>query len=175
MANNRTLQVALTGILSAQYRNIETDVSDDDAKDDISYTKIKASLANGSEVSQVDLLYHARRDFDPPGPQTLDLNNALQNKWGDVLDFYTIKVVVIKNLEVLGSDKYLKITIQSEVYYIGPQGVRIMWEPDVLGLLNEGVSSGGDPGNLVIDGDNSIDYDLIIAGTENIINISSGL
>lgn len=173
--NGRSLELSITGSIAATGLRTDILTSDNAPKDILNYIKHVILFQNGAEVNEAEILYHNSRNFVAPGPEVINLDGGLTNVFGDVLDFHTIKFLVLRNNEVVTSDKFILVTVHGEQYYIGPQGFRMLIEPAVTGLEKSGASSGGDFGNLSISGVDNVNYDLIIAGSTGVVNISSGL
>lgn len=171
MAAGRQLSLYNNDIIVVKYHRTDKPISPSSLADDFQYDGLCKLLSDGKEVGQVDLLYHGRRTFTPPGPDLINLETELTNSWGDLLDFYTVKFLVIKNRET--GDKYLDFSFKSEAGMIGPNGCRKIIEPGLLGIQHQGASSPGDLGDLIIDAPVQIEYDLIIAGTSGNVNVSS--
>jgi len=164
MATGRSLRMSFSGILAAVYQNTAPDLdSGEVAESKINYVGLQDVFEDGQAVDQVDLLYSGTRNALSTSPESIDLDNTLRNIWGDALNFYKVKVIVIKNNET-AAGKFLTVTFRDEAFYIGPNGRRIIWEPD--GIQDNGGSSPGLSGLLSITASSVTNsYDLIIAGT----------
>ena len=163
MVTGRTLKIAFSGAIDAQYRKTDKAINPDKIKGDIRYVDAKKLLTNGTGTGNVDLLHYSRRTLNN-SVLTLDLDTDLTNVWGDVLDFNAVKVLLIHNREtLLGRD--LDVTFKDEAYSIGPDGTRILIEPQGAGVrAAEESSSSVDEGDLVFTTVNSVTFDLIIGG-----------
>lgn len=171
MAAGRRLSVYLNNVITVQYERTDKPLAPVGLTDNFQYDGLCKLLNDGKEVNQIDLLYHNRRTFTPPGPDLIDLDTELTNSWGDILNFYTVKLIVVKNRET--GNKFLALAFKSESLYVGPNGCRLIVEPGLMGIQAQGDSSPGFLGNLIVDAPVQIEYDLIIAGTSNIVNVSS--
>lgn len=172
MANGRTLSVSFTGALQANYARTDNDLNTENIKDIFSYVGLQDVLTNGQEADQADSFYHSVRSY-VSGTTTINLDADLSDVFGNTLNFYRIKAVIVKNKSTVAG-RFLTVTLQDEVMYIGPGGFRVIWEPSLPGLQDSGASTTGVTGNLVITGSGAADYDLIILGTSALINLSSG-
>lgn len=172
MANGRSLSVSFTGSLQATYQRTDNDLNTANIKDIFSYTGLQDVLDNGQEADQADSLYHVQRQFAPSGPELISLDGGIVDVFGNTLNLHALKCLIIKNRET-ALNKYLTVQTQDEVYYIGPGGWRVLWEPALVGLQDSGASTAGVLGNLSINSAQTINYDLIIIGTTAAVNPSS--
>lgn len=172
MANGRSLSVSFTGALQASYARVDNDLNTENIKDIFSYVGLQDTLANGQEADQADSFYHAQRQFAPSGPELISLDGGIVDVFGNTLNLYRLKCLIIKNRET-SLDKFLTVQTQDEVYYIGPGGWRVLWEPSLIGLQDSGASTAGVLGNLSINSSQVIQYDLILIGTTASVNPSS--
>lgn len=174
MATGRRLTTTISGSLSCVYERTDNTIGAVTIKDVLNYAGLKDRLEDGVENDQADLLYHAvRQYYTAGGTENIDLDAAdLQNIFGDDLRYEQIKCIIMKNREIAGSQKYLQVALQAEDFVLGPQGFRIIWEPD--GLYDPGGSLGV-AGILSLLSTDDISYDLIVIGNSALVNpISSG-
>lgn len=174
MATGRTLQVGLTGNFYANYARTDQDLNPSDLKDLLKYTSLNFQLNDGVEDSQCDLLYYSRRTYTPSAAENINLDTDLQNKWGDTLNFYYAKIIIIKNLTVVTTalpNGFLSVNYLDEQYYIGPRGRRVIIERK--GIQNNPVQTPGIGGIFTLQSADTIEYDLIIAGSSLLTNPSS--
>lgn len=175
MATGRNLTVELSGVLAAVYSRTDNDLNTSNIKDIFNYSGMRDRLENGVESDQADLMYHAVRQYlTAGGTETIDLDAGdLSNIFGDELRFEEIRCILIKN-KTIGADqtKILIVSFQDEEYSIGPQGIRLLWEP--AGMYGPS-DSPGLAGILSLLSAYDIEYDLIVIGCSDITNpISSG-
>ena len=176
MATGRSLNIGLAGNFYANYLRTDQDLNPANIKDVFKYTDFNFALDDGVEDSQCDLLYHSRRIYLPSATENINLDTTLQNIWGDTLNFYYVRFMIIKNLTVVTTvppNGYLNVTYLNEVYYIGPRGRRMILERK--GIRDDPAQSAGVGGILTLQSADQIEYDLIIAGSSLLTNPSSVL
>lgn len=172
MASGRNLRFGITGNIFGNYTRTDQVLNPSELKDILQYTGGQGVMENGVEDSQVDLLYYAQRTYTPSSVESINLETDLLNKWGDTLDFYYAKCIVIKNLTpITESGHYLTVNYLDETMYIGPRGKRIIWERK--GIRSAAGQTPGIAGILTLQSSDLIEYDLIIAGSSLLINPSS--
>lgn len=171
--DGRILRVDFTGALSANYSRTDNALNPTQIQDIFNYLGLRDGLANGVEKDQADLFYHATRQYlATMGTETIDLDAGdLVNVFGDTLVFENIKCVIIKNNELTAGVNLLG-GLHDEVFNIGPNGWRVIWEPN---QLPDSAGSAGVAGILSLTSGNDVSYDLIVIGTSALVNlISSG-
>lgn len=176
MATGRNLQCGMTGNFYANYARTDQDLNPNDLKDLLKYTSLNFALDNGVEDSQCDLLYYSKRTYIPSSAENINLDTALQNKWGDTLNFYYVKIMIIKNLTAVDTvipNGFLSVSYLDERYNIGPRGRRFIMERK--GIRSDPAQSAGVGGVLTLQSDDQIEYDLIILGSSLLTNPSSVL
>ena len=174
MASGRELRFGITGNIFGNYTRTDQVLNPSELKDILQYTGAQGVMENGVEDSQVDLLYYAQRTYTPSSVESINLETDLLNKWGDTLDFYYAKCIIIKNLtaiETVPPNGYLTVNYLDETMYIGPRGKRIIWERK--GIRSAAGQTPGIAGILTLQSSSLIEYDLIIAGSSLLTNPSS--
>ena len=162
MAVGRTLITALGLRLSTTYKRTD-DAGNVDGINDNLNRNFDDSLANGRGTGFADLQYYIR-DTVNNTVKAYDLDNILTNKWGDVLDYDAVKAIIIHNRET-AIGRFMHVTFKNEVYYIGPNGKRVLWEPVGAGLAAIVSSASQEEGLLTVQTDTNITFDLIIIGS----------
>jgi hypothetical protein len=174
MATDRRLSVAITGGVDIKYSR--TDILDGDPsgqRSDKLYGALRRNFSNGrGGRNYVDLCFTKRYTLNN-SVLTLDLDGVLTNVWGDILNYDSVKLIVIHNLETTFG-KYLAVRFKDERYYIGPEGYREICEPAGQGVQAIVSSSSSEEGGMVISCDTSITFDIIIIGSSQ-ESSSSGL
>ncbi len=174
MATNRLLKVDFTGNLDAKYSR--TDILDGNPagqRADVTYKTLRRNFNNGRGGSfKVDGMYSQRRHLIN-NVLVIDIDAGLTNSWGDVLAFDSIKFLIIHNLETAG--RYLDVRFKDERYHIGPEGYRVICEPQGRGIDPIISSSSSEEGGLIISTDSDVTFDLIIIGSSQESSSSSGL
>jgi hypothetical protein len=171
---DRTLKIGITGTLDCKYAR--TDVLGGSAghRGDVLYTALRRNFANGRGGRlKVDLLYSKTYNLNN-SVLSLNLDGGLTNVWGDVLNYDAVKVIMIQNLET-SPGRYLSVRFKDERYYIGPEGYRLIIEPDGSGIDAIVSSSSSEEGVMIFSCDTDINFDLIIAGASQESSSSSGL
>lgn len=171
---DKTLTTAIDVTLSATYRRVDKLIDPAGIAESLRYIDLKDSLANGKGTDRAEQMYHSRRNLNN-AVEILDLDNGLQDVFGDTLNFDAVKCLIIKNrTETLGA--FLKVVFKNEQYYIGPNGYRIVWEPVAPGIESIASSASFSEGSITFSSDVSLTYDLIIIGSsgENSSSSSGG-
>ena len=166
--SNRTLQTAFTGVFSAQYRKLDEENASLVA-DDVRYGDLKTLLINGNGNFKANLLFKERRTLAGGVTQLYNLDGGIENVWGDLLNFDSVKTIIIFNRSTTLYDN-LELIFKNERANIGPQGKRVIIEPYGKGLEpGAGLSSSSfEEGTLSIENtsDNNIEYDIFIVGSD---------
>ena len=166
MAENRRLSAQITATLTTQYRNLSVLLNPDNVLDNLNID-LSQEFSDGSGLERVDLQWYDRRQLIN-ATEVLALDGALTNKWGDVLDFDAVNILIIHNRETdVDPLKILEVHFKDEVYYIGPNAKRIIIEPGPAGILSIVSSASQEEGSITISSNGNITYDIIIIGSQN--------
>ncbi len=174
MATGRNLQMGMTGNVYFNYARTDQELNPNELKDIVKYTGLNFAFDNGVEDSQCDLFYYSRRTYTPGSPENINLDSDLQNKWGDTLNFYYVRFMLIKNLtevETVWPNGYLSVSYLDERYFIGPRSRRLTMERK--GVRSDPAQSAGVGGVLTLESADTIEYDIFIAGSSLLTNPSS--
>ncbi len=169
MVDGRELTTDIKVALKTTYKRTDEPQNTDGLFDNLNYNDIVRHFDNGSGVNRAELQYHERKILDT-STEIIDINGGLENKWGDILAFQAVKLIVINNRSTSGT---LTVTFKNEIYVIGPGGARVVGEP-TTGIEAILSSTSSEEGALTITSDDIVTYDLIIIGATR-ESSSSGL
>ena len=132
-----SLTTTLTLILQSTFKNVlDLTTTVDEFRLDLSDT-----LASGTGLDQGDQAWHDTRTLAATS-ETLDLAGSLTNAFGSTVTFARVKGIVIHNkattaaynLTVGGAtNPFLLLGGATHTDPIGPDGVRVYWEPCATG------------------------------------------
>lgn len=174
----KTLSASVRVVLSAVHQLL-ADLST--PKDNPSIS-VSASLSDGTEADEVDLLYHDEVTVDNE-VVTIDLcgDATVTDKFGDQVDFAGGKIILVQNantaagehIDVFGGTNSIQIgpndgTDQARVY---PGGLVLLYAPDPAGAGDVYSINDGTDDILQLDSEDSgatITANAIVAGVSNV-------
>lgn len=153
--------------LATQYRRTDETLNPNGLKDNINFRRSYEFVDGTGGRLKAELQHYDTRTLLDTVTETIILDgpNAVTNKWNDSLQYEASKILIIENTET-ADDKYLKVTFKDEVYFIGPEGIRIICEPHTSGIEEE-TPSGSEPDEPVItmEAFGNITYNIFVIGT----------
>lgn len=170
--SNRRLRLDFTGLLKTVYKRTDLPIPDQRSKEDIQYSDFRTTLVHGSGRGKANLQFQRRETLNNAA-LIYNLNGGLRNSWGDELNFNAVKYLLVHNREsVVG--KILQLRFKNEVYYIGPNGTRIIIEPFMEGIQSILSSDSSEEGPMIFSTDTEVTFDIIIIGSSEESSSSSG-
>lgn len=171
---NQNTSIKIT--LSCIQKRIDLPIAEPNLVDNFNYTALKDSLVNGSGTDAANLLYHQTRTILDGTMDIFNLDALSEDSWGRILNYDAIKALVIYNKplppNLLG---YLVVRFKNEVWNIGPNGFRVLWEPFQTGVQGLVSSQSTEEGELTVEaiGSDRV-YDIVIIGSDKEVSSSSG-
>jgi len=170
--SNRKLRVDLTGLLKTSYKRLDLPIPDQRSKEDIQYSDFRTTLLHGSGLNKANLQFQRRETLNN-ATLIYNLNGGLKNSWQDELNFNAVKLLLIKNRETTVG-RILQVRFKNEIYYIGPNGFRLIGEPYMEGIQSILSSDSSEEGSIIFSTDTDITFDVVIIGSSEESSSSSG-
>jgi len=168
----KTLETRIDITLSADYRRTDNVLNPQDIRDNFRYIDLKDALNTGNGTDRANLLFHTQSTLDN-SIEFWDLDGVLEDVFGDLINYDAIKALIVKNKTTL-SNAFLDVRFKNEVWYIGPDGFRIAWEPFGKGISPLISSASAEEGRITVSSNMEITYDLIVIGSQKETSSSSG-
>lgn len=168
----KTLETRIDVTLSADYRRTDNDLNPNNIRDNFRYIDLKDVLSSGNGTDKANILFHTRSTLNNT-TEFWDLDSILEDVFGDILNYDAVKCIVIKHVTTT-NDAYLQVTFKNEIWYIGPNGFRIAWEPFGSGLAPIVSSASQEEGRITVVSNKDCTYDIIIIGSTAEASSSSG-
>ena len=168
----KTLTSRIDITASFDYRRIDNLLNPNLIRDRLDYIDLKDALSNGNGTDRANILFHTRSTLDND-LEFWDLDGYLEDVFGDLINYDAVKCLIVKN-RTLTNNAFLDVRFKNEVWYIGPNGYRIAWEPYGKGIMPLISSASQEEGRIFVSSNMEITYDIIIAGSTKETSSSSG-
>lgn len=171
--SDTTLSYNIRLLLQTAYRKVDQQLNPLNLIDNLSFDGLKQSYENGRGPRRANLQYYDRWTLNNSS-KVYNLDGGVTNKWNETLNYDSVKTLVVYNRASVGESKYIQVNFKNEQYIIGPQGSRVIHEPDAKGIQPIVSSGSAEEGQLTIQSDSKVTYDLIILGSDSVSSSSSG-
>lgn len=159
----KTLQTQLDIVLACDYRRIDNELNLNNIRDNLRYIDLKDVLGTGNGTDKANILFHTRSTLNNT-TEFWDLDGTLEDVFGDLLNYDAVKAIIIKHITDL-TNAYLKVEFKNEVWYIGPNGFRVAWEPYREGISPLVSSASQEEGRIKVTSFQNSEYDIIVIGS----------
>lgn len=169
--SDTTLKTTVKVSVATQYKRTDVALNTQNLQDNLN-VKLGFLMNNGAGKDKANLQWYSTRRLINTTEQ-LDLDGGITDNFGFTINFDAVKYMLIRNLET-AVNRYLEVAFKNERYYIGPSGLRAIYEPFHGGIEAINSSASAEEGNMTISSNADITYDIILIGSHAESSSDSG-